>query len=71
MMIALIVLAVLVVVVISIYDSLVRLRVLGRDPFDARTRRGIGYLLEPMRLPEYMKAQSFLRYMGGPNVSYH
>jgi len=42
-------------------------RVLGRDPFDARTRRRIGYLPEQMRLPEYMKAHSFLRYMGELN----
>jgi ABC-2 type transport system ATP-binding protein len=39
-------------------------RVLGQDPFDARTRRRIGYLPEFMRPPEYMKAHSFLRYMG-------
>jgi ABC-2 type transport system ATP-binding protein len=44
-------------------------RVLGRDPFDSRTRRRIGYLPEQMRLPEYMKAHSFLRYMGELNGS--
>ena len=42
-------------------------RVLGCDPFDARMRRRLGYLPEQMRLPEYMKAHSFLRYMGELN----
>ncbi len=42
-------------------------RVLGHNPFHARTRRRIGYLPEQMRLPEYMKAASFLRYMGELN----
>lgn len=42
-------------------------RVLGHNPYNARTRRRIGYLPEQMRLPEYMKGASFLRYMGGLN----
>lgn len=42
-------------------------RVLGCDPFDSRMRRRIGYLPEQMRLPEYMKAHSFLRFMGELN----
>jgi ABC-2 type transport system ATP-binding protein len=42
-------------------------RVLGCDPFDSRMRRRLGYLPEQMRLPEYMKAHSFLRYMGELN----
>jgi len=39
-------------------------RVFGHDPFDARTRRRVGFLPEQIRLPEYLKAESFLRYMG-------
>ena len=42
-------------------------RVLGCDPFDSRMRRRVGYLPEQMRPPEYMKAHSFLRYMGELN----
>ena len=42
-------------------------RVLGHDPFDANMRRRIGFLPEQMRLPEYMKAEGFLRYMGELN----
>ena len=41
-------------------------RLLG-EPLSARVRRRIGYLPEQMRLPEYMKAESFLRYMGKLN----
>lgn len=41
--------------------------VLGKSPANARMRRRIGYLPEQMRLPEYMKAESFLRYMGRLN----
>jgi len=39
-------------------------RVFGHDPFDSRVRRRVGFLPEQIRLPEYLKAQSFLRYMG-------
>ena len=42
-------------------------RVLGCDPFNSRMRRRLGYLPEQMRLPEYMKGHSFLRYMGELN----
>lgn len=42
-------------------------RVLGCSPFDARMRRRIGYLPEQMRLPDFLKAESFLRYMGRLN----
>jgi len=42
-------------------------RVLGSDPGDPPARRHIGYLPEQMRLPEYMKAESFVRYMGRLN----
>lgn len=42
-------------------------RVFGHDPFDAATRRRIGFLPEQMRLPDYLKAASFLRYMGRLN----
>ena len=41
-------------------------RLLG-EPLSARGRRRVGYLPEQMRLPEYMKAESFLRYMGKLN----
>jgi len=41
-------------------------RLLG-EPLSARVRRRVGYLPEQMRLPEYMKAESFLRYMGQLN----
>lgn len=42
-------------------------QVLGHNPLDARPRRRIGYLPEQMRLPEHLKAESFLRYMGRLN----
>jgi ABC-2 type transport system ATP-binding protein len=42
-------------------------RVLGSAPGDARMRRRIGYLPEQMRMPEYMRATSFLTYMGKLN----
>jgi ABC-2 type transport system ATP-binding protein len=41
--------------------------VLGEEPSSHRMRRRIGYLPESMRLPEHMKAESFLRYMGAIN----
>ena len=41
-------------------------RLLG-EPLSARVRRRVGYLPEQMRLPEFMKADSFLRYMGKLN----
>ncbi len=42
-------------------------QVLGRHPADPHARRRIGYLPEHMRLPEYFKADSFLRYMADLN----
>jgi ABC-2 type transport system ATP-binding protein len=42
-------------------------RLLGRSPGDSAARRRIGYLPEQMRIPEYMKAKSFLHYMGRLN----
>lgn len=42
-------------------------KVLGKDPDDVSIRRRIGFLPEQMRLPEYMKAHAFLRYMGDLN----
>jgi ABC-2 type transport system ATP-binding protein len=42
-------------------------RLLDSHPGDTRTRRRIGYLPEQMRLPEYIKAPAFLRYMGRLN----
>ncbi len=42
-------------------------RVLGCDPADPVARRRIGYLPEAMRLPEFMKAEPFLHYMGALN----
>jgi ABC-2 type transport system ATP-binding protein len=48
-----------------------RASVLGHDPSNARTRRRVGYLPEQMRLPEYLKAESFLRYMGRLNGAPH
>lgn len=42
-------------------------QVLGSDPDDVNVRRRIGFLPEHMRLPEYLKAHSFLRYMGDLN----
>jgi len=41
--------------------------VMGKHPSDTSVRRLIGFLPEQMRLPEYMKAHSFLRYMGDLN----
>lgn len=49
-----------------IYPSSGTARMLG-EPVSARVRRRVGYLPEQMRLPEYMKAESFLRYMGKLN----
>ena len=34
------------------------------QPLSARVRRRVGYLPEAMRLPEFMKAEGFLRFMG-------
>ncbi len=42
-------------------------RVLGRNPNDTKVRRRLGYLPEHMQIPEYFRAASFLRYMGGLN----
>jgi len=42
-------------------------RVMGKHPSDVSVRRRIGFLPEHLRLPEYMKATSFLRYMGNLN----
>ena len=42
-------------------------RVLDHDPNHSRTRRRIGYLPEQMRLPDYLRADGFLRYMGELN----
>jgi len=42
-------------------------KVMGKNPDDVSIRRRIGFLPEQMRLPEYMKAHSFLRYMGDLN----
>jgi ABC-2 type transport system ATP-binding protein len=42
-------------------------RVLGCDPADPAARRRIGFLPEAMRLPEFMKAEPFLHYMGALN----
>jgi ABC-2 type transport system ATP-binding protein len=42
-------------------------RVLGHQPSHARMRRRIGYLPEQMRMPEYMRAAGFLRYMARLN----
>jgi ABC-2 type transport system ATP-binding protein len=50
-----------------IYASGGRASVLGEPPTSHRMRRRIGYLPEQMRLPEHLKAESFLRYMGGIN----
>jgi ABC-2 type transport system ATP-binding protein len=41
--------------------------VLGESPSSHQMRRRIGYLPEQMRLPEHMKAVSFLRFMGKIN----
>lgn len=40
---------------------------LGSNPGDTFARRRIGYLPEQMRLPDYIKAPAFLRYMGRLN----
>jgi ABC-2 type transport system ATP-binding protein len=40
---------------------------LGRSPKDSSVRRRVGYLPEQMRLPDYLEAQDFLRYMGKLN----
>lgn len=42
-------------------------RVLGKDPNHAGVRRRLGYLPEQMNLPDYMRAESFLRTMGRLN----
>ena len=42
-------------------------QVLGGSPGDPAIRRRIGYLPEQMRIPEYFKAESFLRYMADLN----
>jgi ABC-2 type transport system ATP-binding protein len=42
-------------------------RLLDHNAGDASVRRRIGYLPEAMRIPEYMKAKPFLRYMGQLN----
>lgn len=42
-------------------------RVLGLSPRDSAMRRRLGYLPEQMRLPDYFKADDFLRYMGKLN----
>lgn len=49
------------------YPSAGSARVLGGSPADAAIRRRIGYLPEQMRLPEYFKAENFLRYMAELN----
>jgi ABC-2 type transport system ATP-binding protein len=41
--------------------------VLGRPASSWRMRRRVGYLPEQMRLPEFLKSESFLRYMGALN----
>jgi ABC-2 type transport system ATP-binding protein len=42
-------------------------RLLDSHPGDTKVRRRIGYLPEQMRLPDYIKATPFLRYMGRLN----
>jgi ABC-2 type transport system ATP-binding protein len=42
-------------------------RVWGRPPKDPSARRRFGYLPEQMRLPDYFRAENFLRYMGRLN----
>jgi len=44
-----------------------KVKVLGKDVNDANMRKRIGYLPEQIRLPEHLKAVSFLRYMGELN----
>jgi len=41
--------------------------VLGRSPKNPSARRRFGYLPEQMRLPDYFRAENFLRYMGRLN----
>ena len=41
--------------------------VLGRPPSDAQLRRRIGYLPEQLSIPEYYRAEPFLRHMAGLN----
>ncbi len=50
-----------------IHPTAGRATVLGDPPTSHRMRRRLGYLPEQMRLPEHLKAESFLRYMGGVN----
>lgn len=40
---------------------------LGGSPGNAAVRRRVGYLPEQMRIPDYMKAKGFLKYMGRLN----
>jgi len=40
---------------------------LGGSPSNAAVRRRVGYLPEQMRIPDYMKAKGFLKYMGRLN----
>ncbi|MGB7602783.1 MAG: ABC transporter ATP-binding protein, partial [Candidatus Sulfotelmatobacter sp.] len=40
---------------------------LGASPQNSTVRRRVGYLPEQMRIPEYLTAKSFLRYMGRLN----
>jgi ABC-2 type transport system ATP-binding protein len=42
-------------------------QLLGGSPGDPAIRRRVGYLPEAMRIPDYMKAKSFLNYMGRLN----
>jgi len=41
--------------------------ILGGSPVNAAVRRRVGYLPEQMRIPDYMKAKGFLKYMGRLN----
>lgn len=41
--------------------------VMGGSPASTAVRRRLGYLPEQMRIPDYMKAKAFLRYMGRLN----
>jgi ABC-2 type transport system ATP-binding protein len=42
-------------------------RLLDGSPFDPAIRRRVGYLPESMRIPDYLRARSFLGYMGRLN----
>lgn len=42
-------------------------RLLGQSPRESAVRRRVGYLPEQMRLPDYFRAENFLRYMGRLN----